>query len=74
MDLPKHSFLFMRKENIGGEFFISCESVSNRLKKATDSVRNAVDNDIFAVAPRIELIYDLAYEDDIDDVLDEDAG
>lgn len=74
MDLPKHSFLFMRKENIGGEFIISCESVSNRLKKATDSVRNAVDNDIFAVAPRIELIYDLAYEDDIDDVLDEDAG
>ena len=74
MDLPKHSFLFMRKENISGKFIISCESVSNRLKKATDSVRNAVDNDIFAVAPRIELIYDLAYEDDIDDVLDEDAG
>lgn len=71
MDLPKHSFLFMRKENIGGKFIISCESVSNRLKKSTDSVRNAVDNDIFAVAPRIELIYDLAYEDDI---LDEDAG
>lgn len=71
MDLPKHSFLLMRKENIEGKFIISCESVSNRLKKSTDSVRNAVDNDIFSVAPRIELIYDLAYEDDI---LDEDEG
>ena len=63
MNLPKHSFWFMKKVNNGGNISIACESASNKLKKPTDSVRNALENDVFAAAPRLELLYDL---EDID--------
>lgn len=58
MDLPKHSFYFMKKENIDGDISISCEAASSELK-STDSVRNAIDNDVFMVSPRVERLYEL---------------
>lgn len=63
MNLPKHSFWFMKKANNGGNISIACESASSKLKKTTDSVRNALENDVFTAAPRLELLYDL---EDID--------
>ena len=63
MNLPKHSFWFMKKANNGRSVSIECESASSKLKKPTDSVRNALENDVFTVAPRLELLYDL---EDID--------
>ena len=59
MELPKHSFVFMRKNNINNETFITCESASEKLKKPTESVRSAIDNDLFSIAPKVELIYEL---------------
>lgn len=63
MNLPKHSFWFMKKASNGGNISIACESASSKLKKTTDSVRNALENDVFTAAPRLELLYDL---EDID--------
>ena len=59
MDLPKHSFLFMRKNNIDNETFITCESASDKLKKPTESIRSAIDNDLFGIAPKVELLHEL---------------
>ncbi len=59
MDLPKHSFILMKKNNAGGDIFITCESVSDKLKKSTDSVRNAIDNDVFGIAPKVHLLHEL---------------
>lgn len=60
MPLPKHSFYFLRKDPYDKEEPIKCINASQYLKRNTDSVRNAVDNDLFTVAPNVELIYELA--------------
>ena len=38
---------------------IKCINVSDFLKRSTDSVKNAAENDLFSVAPSMELIYEL---------------
>ena len=53
--LPKHSFNFLKKDDQG----ISIVNVATCLKKNTDSLRNAVDNDLFSVAPRLYEIENL---------------
>ena len=55
MDLPKHSFAFMRRNELG-ENKISCIYASAYLKKNTDSLKNAVENDLFSSAPNVERI------------------
>lgn len=65
MDFPKHSFLFLKREgrfqNMADheEQSITCVSASEFLKKSTDSVRNAMMNDLFGIAPRVESLYEL---------------
>ena len=59
MDLPKHSFTFMKKDIYDNEMPIKCISASSILKRSTDSVRNAVDNDLFNVAPEVDRIYEI---------------
>lgn len=58
MDLPKHSYIFMKKdvENLNE---ITCISASDILKRNTDSLRKAVENDLFSTLPSVDLIYDL---------------
>lgn len=56
MNLPKHSFMFMKKANDGT---IEAVNASDFLKRNTDSLRRAVENDIFAVAPSTDLIYEI---------------
>lgn len=60
MPLPKHSFTFLKKEMCDREPLIKCVYASDYLKRSTDSVHNAVDNDLFSIAPGVELVYKIA--------------
>lgn len=57
MNLPKHAFTFLRKDAENTECPISCIDASSLLKRNTDSLKNAVDNDLFSCAPSVDLIY-----------------
>jgi AAA15 family ATPase/GTPase len=59
LDLPKHTFVFLKKDISDVEQPIKCVSASDYLKRNTDSLRNAIDNDLFSVAPTLDLIYKL---------------
>lgn len=56
--LPKHTFTFLKKDTDDNEP-IKCISASHFLKRNTDSLRNAVDNDLFSISPNVELIYEI---------------
>ena len=58
MDIPKHSFAFLRRDGMD-ENHISCVFASEYLKKNTDSLKNAVENDVFSASPDISGIYRL---------------
>ena len=60
MNLPKHTFSFLRKDVSDPKCPITCVSASSILKRSTDSVRNALENDLFLSAPSTELIYAIA--------------
>lgn len=51
LNLPKHSFCFLKKEQIGDRFKVSVKYSSDYLKRNTDSVRCAAENDIFGTIP-----------------------
>lgn len=59
LPLPKHAFTFLKKDIDDCEQPIKCISASDFLRRSTDSVRNAVENDLFSVAPNLELIYEI---------------
>ncbi|MCR5720370.1 MAG: ATP-binding protein, partial [Lachnospiraceae bacterium] len=59
LPLPKHSFLFMKKNVHESGHSISCVSASEFLKRNTDSVRKAVENDLLSVAPSTDLIFEI---------------
>ncbi len=59
MDLPKHSYTFMKKEVSEDRAYISCVYASDYLKKSDDSLKNAVENDLFCIAPELNELYDL---------------
>lgn len=59
MNLPKHTFTFLRKDITDSETPIKPVNASSYLKRNTDSLRNAVENDAFSVAPALEFIYDI---------------
>lgn len=58
MQLPKHTFSFLRKD-MHDEESIKCIEASKFLKRNTDSLRHAVENDLFSIAPNVELIYEI---------------
>lgn len=60
MNLPKHSFSFLCKDINNIECPILCVEASKFLKRSTDSLKNAVDNDLFSCAPAVDLIYAIA--------------
>lgn len=60
LPLPKHSFTFMCKEITETNAVISCVYASDFLKRNTDSLRNAYENDLFSSLPDTEDIYRLA--------------
>lgn len=59
LPLPKHSFNFLKKEMFEDEQVISVINAADYLKKSTDSLRNAVDNDLFSVSPNLDLLYEI---------------
>lgn len=60
MNLPKHSFTFLRKDMDMEDCPITCVDASSLLKRSTDSLKNAVDNDLFSCAPAVDFIYEIA--------------
>ncbi len=57
LNLPKHSYAFLRKKpDENGEYKISAVYVDEYLKRNTDSIRSAVENDIFANLPDDSLL------------------
>ena len=59
LPLPKHTFTFLKKDVQDDTETIKSVNASEFLKRSTDSVKNAVENDLFSAAPRTELIYQL---------------
>lgn len=60
MTLPKHAFTFLRKDVDDAECPITCIDASALLKRSTDSLKNAVENDLFSSAPAMDRIYEIA--------------
>ena len=60
MNLPKHTFSFLRKKSNETERPITCIDASCFLKRNTDSLKNAVDNDLFSTAPSLNHIFAIA--------------
>ena len=59
LNLPKHSYVFLRKKLEGDRYQVTAISASDVLKRNTDSLRNAVENDVFASLPADSLLDEL---------------
>ena len=59
MDLPLHSFAFLRRDHLE-QNKISCVYASDFIKKETISLRNAVENDLFCSSPATSAVFSLA--------------
>ena len=59
LNLPKHSYVFLRKHLEEGMYQVSAVSASDVLKRNTDSLRCAVENDVFASLPQDSLLDEL---------------
>lgn len=59
LNLPKHSYGFLRRERDDSDYDISIIFASEVLKRNTDSVRNAVENDVFLSLPDDSLLDEL---------------
>lgn len=59
LNLPKHAFAFLRKKVNADEPEISVIYASDILKRNTDSLRCAVENDVFSSLPDDSLLNDL---------------
>ena len=62
MALPRHSFIFLRKGSKENGNCTDCVKASDFIKRNTDSLKNAVENDLFSAAPSTDLLYDLLGE------------
>ena len=57
LNLPKHTYAFLRKKpDENGEYKISVAYASDYLKRNTDSIRSAVENDVFSSLPDDSLL------------------
>ena len=56
MNLPLHSFAFLRRDEFDDNA-VSCVFASDYIKKNTQSLKNAVENDLFSAAPDTDRIY-----------------
>lgn len=63
LNLPKHTFAFMKKEIDGNEYRVSVTFASEFLKRNTDSVKCAMENDVFGSLPDDSLLDDLEVTD-----------
>ena len=56
LNMPKHSFAFLRKKESQGDYDVSVMYASDILKRNTDSIRCAVENDVFSSLPDDSLL------------------
>lgn len=59
LNLPKHSYVFLRKHLEEGSYQVSAISAADVLKRNTDSLRCAVENDVFASLPQDSMLDEL---------------
>lgn len=59
LNLPKHSYVFLRKKLVDGEYQVTAISASDVLERNTDSIRSAVENDMFDSLPDDSLLDEL---------------
>ena len=59
LNLSKHSYVFLRKHLEEGIYQVSAVSASDVLKRNTDSLRCAVENDVFGSLPQDSLLDEL---------------
>lgn len=62
LNLPKHSFAFLKKEIYDGECSVTATFASEYLKRNTDSVKCALENDVFGSLPDDSLLDELGVE------------
>ncbi len=60
MNLPKHTFTFLRNDPYNTDCPITCIDAASILKRNTSSLKNAVENDLFSCAPSVDRIYAIA--------------
>lgn len=60
MQLPKHSFTFLKKEVDDLEMPIKCINAGQYLKRNTDSLKHAVENGLFCTSPDLNELYEIA--------------
>lgn len=59
LNIPKHSFTFLKKELVDDVWRVTAISASEQLKKNTDLVRRAVENDMFRTMPDVSRLDEL---------------
>ncbi len=59
LNLPKHSYIFLRKQLENDIYQVLAVSASDVLKRNTDCLRNAVENDVFGSLPKDSLLDEL---------------
>ena len=59
LNLPKHTYTFLKKEIADGQCRVTAIPASALIKKNTDSVRTAVDNDMFGNLPDLSRLNEL---------------
>ena len=59
LNLPKNSYVFLRKHLEEGVYQVSAVSASDVLKRNTDSLRWAIENDVFDSLPQDSLLNEL---------------
>ena len=62
LPLPKHTYAFLKKTVTDSGIEITTVNASDYLKRNTDSLRKATENDMFSVFPDTEQIASIAYE------------
>ncbi|MCM1046706.1 MAG: ATP-binding protein [Candidatus Gastranaerophilales bacterium] len=60
LPLPRHAFTFLIKDLHDTEQPIKCINAASLLKRNTDSLKHAVENDLFTSSPCIDPLYELA--------------
>ncbi len=60
LNLPKHTYAFLRKEKTNNHYDVSVMYASDVLKRNTDSIRCAAENDVFSSIPDESLLDSLS--------------
>lgn len=63
LNLPKHTFAFLKKEIEGDDYRVTVTFASDYLKRNTDSVKCAMENDVFGSLPDDSLLDSLEVEE-----------